>query len=87
MLEAKEREKGEGYGEDQEAEAQKHMLRLFLGTAQQYGGKWKDIFRGVSDEREAGKISYPMSVLLFTGVLLFICQLGARRQINHQLRG
>jgi hypothetical protein len=87
MPEAKEREKGEAYGEDQEAEAQKHILRLFLGIAQEYGGKWKDIFRGVSDEREAGKISYPMSVLLFTGVLLFICQLGARRQINHQLRG
>jgi len=73
--------------EDGEDKAQKHMLGLFLRTAQQYGGKWKDIFGGVSDEREAGKISYPMSVLLFTGVLLFVCQLGARRQINHQLRG
>lgn len=87
MLETEEREKGEAYGEDQEAKAQKQLLRLFFETAQRYGGKWKDIFRGVSDQREAGKISYPMSVMLFTGVLLFICQLGARRQINHQLRG
>ncbi len=86
MPEVEERKKGEAYVEDQEAEAQKHLMRLFLGTAQRYGGKWKDIFGGVSDEREAGKIIYPMSVLLFTGVLLFICQLGARRQINHQLR-
>ncbi len=78
---------GEDHSDDGDDEAQKHMLRLFLGTAQQYGGKWPDIFRGVSDERQAGKIIYPMSVLLFTGVLLFICQLGARRQINHQLRG
>jgi hypothetical protein len=87
MLEPEERERGERYGEDEESEAQKHLLHLFLGTAQLYGGKWNDIFRGVSDKREAGKISYPMSVMLFTGVLLFICQLGARRQINHQLRG
>lgn len=78
---------GERADDDADAEAQKHMLGLFLRTAQQYGGKWKDIFRGVSDEREVGKISYPLSVLLFTGVLLFVCQLGARRQINHQLRG
>ncbi len=54
---------------------------------QRYGGKAEAIFRGVSDKREAGKITYPMSVLLFTGVLLFVCQLGARRQINRQLRG
>jgi hypothetical protein len=87
MLEKEEREKGAAFGDDQEAEAQKHLLRLFLGTAQRYGGKWKDIFWGVSDVRETGKITYPMSVMLFTGVLLFICQLGARRQINHQLRG
>jgi hypothetical protein len=87
MRTAKEKPQGEGHSDDRDDEAQKHMLRLFLGTAQQYGGKWQDIFRGVSDEREAGKIIYPMSVLLFTGVLLFICQLGARRQVNHQLRG
>jgi hypothetical protein len=78
---------GECDSDDQDDEAQKNMLHLFLGTAQQYGGKWQDIFRGVSDKRETGKIKYPMSVLLFTGVLLFICQLGARRQVNHQLRG
>jgi hypothetical protein len=78
---------GERAGDDPDEEAQKHMLGLFLRTAQQYGGKWEDIFGGISDERQAGKITYPLTVLLFTGVLLFICQLGARRQINHQLRG
>ena len=87
MREAIEEPQGEGHSDDRDDEAQKHMLHLFLGTVQQYGGKWQDIFRGVSDKREAGKIKYPMSVLLFTGVLLFICQLGARRQVNHQLRG
>lgn len=87
MREAIEEPPWERRGEDPDDEAQKHILGLFLRTGQQYGGKWKDIFRGVSDEREAGKVIYPMPVLLFTGVLLFVCQLGARRQINHQLRG
>ncbi len=87
MRAAKEEPQGENRRDDQDDEAQKHLLHLFLGTAQQYGGKWQDIFRGVSDKREAGKIQYSMSVLLFTGVLLFICQLGARRQVNHKLRG
>jgi hypothetical protein len=87
MWAAIEEPQGERPGKDPDDEAQKHILGLFLRTAQHYGGKWNDIFGGVSDKREAGKIAYPMSVLLFTGVLLFVCQLGARRQINHKLRG
>ena len=87
MREAIEESQGENQGDDPDDVAQKQILGLFLRTAQQHGGKWKEIFGGVSDVREAGKITYPLSVLLFTGVLLFICQLGARRQINHQLRG
>lgn len=82
-----ERQTGEAPHDDPDTEAQKHMLRLFFGTVERYGGKWADIFGGISDPRAALKISYPLSVLLFTGVLLFVCQLGARRQINHQLRG
>lgn len=87
MREAIEEPQGESQGDDPDAEAQKHLLGLFLRTAQQYGGKWEAIFHGVSDRREAGKVIYAMPVLLFTGVLLYVCQLGARRQINHQLRG
>jgi hypothetical protein len=87
MQEAIEEPQGERPGDDLDDEAQKHMLGLFLRTAQQYGGKWQDIFRDVSDERQAGKVIYALPVMLFTGVLLFMCQLGARRQINHQLRG
>ena len=87
MQEANAERKGENQGEDLEDEAQKQILSLFLRTAQQYGGKWKDIFQGVSDQREVGKVTYSLKVLLFTGVLLFICHLGARRQVNHQLRG
>ena len=87
MCAAEERKKSVGNSEEQDTQEQRHIINLFLGTVQQYFGKWEDIFRGVSEEREVGKIYYPMEVLLFTGVLLFICQLGARRQINHKLRG
>lgn len=86
MREATGRKEGEESGEDLDSEAQKQILHLFFGTMSRYGGKVETIFGGVSDEREEGKIHYPMSVLLFTGVLLFICQLGARRQVNHRLR-
>jgi hypothetical protein len=87
MPAAQDKYQGENEPEDADRKAQKRILRLFFGTMQKYAGKWKDIFSGVSDEREAGKIAYPLRVLLFTGVLLFVCQLGARRQINHKLRG
>ena len=87
MEETKEGPRGEKQGDDPDNEAQKHILRSFFRAVQRYGRKLRDIFSGVSDPRQAGKIAYPLYVLLFTGVLLFACQLGARRQINHKLRG
>jgi hypothetical protein len=67
--------------------AQRQMMNLFLGTAQAYGGKWHEIFGEITDGRAAWKIHYPIEVMLFSGVLLFMCQLGARRQVNYRLRG
>jgi hypothetical protein len=72
---------------DRDTEEQKKIISSFLGTIKRYCGKWGDIFAGIRDEREAGKITYSLSALLFTGVMLFACQLGSRRQINHKLRG
>lgn len=40
----------------------------------------------VSDPRDPIKIIYPLPALLFAGVLMFICRLGARRQIGLILR-
>lgn len=78
--------KRKGKREDRDEQEQKHIINLLLGTGQQYFGKWKDTLGKVSDKREAGKIHYPMEVMLFTGVLLFLCQLGSRRQVNYKLR-
>jgi hypothetical protein len=72
---------------DPDIENQKQILASFFRTLKHHFGKWKDLFARVQDAREAGKITYPLRVVLFTGVLLFVCQLGSRRQINHKLRG
>jgi len=73
--------------EDRDTEEQKRIITSLFGTIKRYFGKWGDIFAGIHDEREPGKITYSMSALLFTGMMLFACQLGSRRQINHKLRG
>jgi hypothetical protein len=41
----------------------------------------------VSDPRNPKKIIYPLSCLLFTAVMMYLCRLGSRREINHQFRG
>ncbi|MCJ7624294.1 MAG: hypothetical protein MUO76_12390 [Anaerolineaceae bacterium] len=63
------------------------MLKSFMGTAQHYFGKWEKIFKGVSDVRDQSLITYSMTGLLFTGILMYVFRLGARREINHKLRG
>ena len=73
--------------EDPDEIAQRQMMNLFLGTARAYGGTWSEIFGGITDRRAAWKIHYPIEAMLFSGVLLFLCQLGARRQVNYRLRG
>lgn len=73
--------------EDPDEKEQRQLMNLFLGTAQAYGGKWSEIFGGVGDERARWKIRYPIEVMLFSGVLMYTCQLGSRRQVNYRLRG
>jgi hypothetical protein len=86
MSPTEKREKSKGKREDRDEQEQKHIINLFLGIGRQYFGEWKDIFGKVSDKREAGKVRYPIEVMIFTGILLFLCQLGSRRQVNYKLR-
>lgn len=44
------------------------------------------LLAGVRDPRNPAKIFYSLPSLLFAGVLLFVCRLGARRQIGLLLR-
>ena len=66
---------------------QKALLRAFSATVQHYWGSWATIFAGVCDPRIRDRITYSLHSLLFTGVFLFICQLGSRRGLNDRLRG
>jgi len=72
---------------DQEQEAQKALLEAFSGTLQHFFGGWWKLFRGVRDGRNPELIKYPLEGVLSTGVLMYLFRLGARRQINYQLRG
>ena len=72
---------------DQEQEAQKALLRAFTGTLHHFFGGWWKLFRGVRDGRNPELIKYPLEGVLSTGVLMYLFRLGARRQINYQLRG
>jgi hypothetical protein len=69
---------------DQEQEA---LLKAFTGTLYNFFGGWWKLFRGVRDRRNPELIKYPLEGVLSTGVLMYLLWLGARRQINYQLRG
>lgn len=72
---------------DEEARRQARILKAFFGTGKQYFGGFNRLFKGVSDPRNPDLITYPLAGLLFTGVWMFACQLGSRRQIQAKLRG
>jgi hypothetical protein len=62
------------------------LLKGMMGTVHHFFGSWEKIFGGVSEARDQSLIIYPIAELLFTGVLMYLFRLGARRQINYELR-
>jgi hypothetical protein len=73
--------------DDPDKRKQAKMLKAFMVTVKHFFGSWEKIFKGVSDARNQSLITYSIEELLFTGVLMFVLRLGARREINHKLRG
>jgi hypothetical protein len=71
---------------DAEEQAQASVLKTLLATAQHFFGGFIRLFAGVSDPRQPELITYPLAAVLFTGVLMFVCRLGARRQIGLMFR-
>jgi hypothetical protein len=71
---------------DRDAQEQVALLEAFLVTTQHFLGAWTALFAPVQDPRAAPLITYPLAALLFTGTLLFLCRLGARRQVTYLLR-
>ena len=72
---------------DQDERKQFSIIRASLKTTWHFFGDFGDLFRPVHDPRNLDLITYPLAALGFAGVWMFLCRLGARRQINHLFRG
>jgi hypothetical protein len=62
------------------------LLRVVIATITHFFGPLASFMTRVSDPRDPEKITYSLPALLFTGLLLFLCRLGSRRQVTHLLR-
>ena len=72
---------------DTDEQEQVAIFKTFIVTVQHFFGGFKRLFQDVSDPRHPACITYPLPVLLATGVLMFLLRLGARRQVGNLLRG
>jgi hypothetical protein len=57
------------------------LLHIVLATTSHFFGSPDRYLAGVTDPRDPGKLTYSLPCLLFTGLLMFLCHLAARRQI------
>jgi len=71
---------------DQDQQEQAALLKALLVSVQHFFGGFGRLFQGVTDPRHPAFITYPLPVMLSTGVLMFLLHLGARRQVGHLLR-
>jgi hypothetical protein len=69
-----------------ERREQLKLIEIFLYTVTHFFGGFDQLFSRVSDPRDQRKIVYPLPSLAFVGIMLFLCRLGSRRQINDKLR-
>ena len=71
---------------DRDEQEQLSIINAFVGTAHHFFGDFGELLGTVQDPRAPDLITYPLESLTFTGVLMFLCRLGARRQIAHMFR-
>jgi hypothetical protein len=71
---------------DPDEQAQLSILRACLKTAWHFFDGFAGLFGSVHDPRNPNLITYPLVAVCFAGVLMFLCRLGARRQIKHMFR-
>jgi hypothetical protein len=65
---------------------QYRILVIFFYTIFHFFGDFRKMFADITDHRTPKKVVYPPDVLAFAGILMFICGLKARRQIQCLLR-
>lgn len=63
------------------------MIESLFGTLRHFFGNFLVNLKSVKDPREQNRITYPLTCLLFTGILMFLCRLGSRRQIRFSFNG
>lgn len=76
------------FGRETETEAEeeeKGVIESLFGTLYHFFSKFFLELRSVGDPRQKNRIQYPLNCLLFTGILMFLCRLGSRRQIRFSL--
>ena len=71
---------------EKEQEEQKSLIRALIATTKHFFGSFSCLFSGVTDTRNPLQITYPLASLAFSGILMFLCHLKARRQIGLLLR-
>src|SRR5215470_8483647 len=62
------------------------LLHIAMATITHFFGPPNRFLVGMDDPRDPSKIIYPLPCLLFTGLLMFLCHLAARRQIALKFR-
>jgi len=72
---------------DQDEREQLALIHTLVGTVYHFFGGFAQLFRPIHDPRVPYLITYPLDSMCFAGVSMFLCRLGARRQINHMFRG
>ena len=73
--------------QDQDEREQQALIGALVVTVHHFFGGFSRLFRPIYDPRVPHLITYPLASMCFAGVLMFLCRLEARRQINHLLRG
>ena len=77
----------EKHTQDEDSCEQEALLKAFTGTVHHFFGGWQAIFKGITDPRNLNLITYKLTGLLCTGVLMYVFRLGSRREVNYKLRG
>jgi len=67
---------------EQRQKDQKGILEAVLCTIHHFFGDFNSLFSGVCDPRNPNKTTYSIAGLGFTGVMMYLCHLEARRQIR-----
>jgi len=71
---------------DQDEQEQLALINAFVVTTCHFFGGFAQLFRPIHDPRVPYFTTYPLPAVCFAGVLMFLCRLGSRRQINHMFR-